>query len=152
LKLWTHFREFPYCKIPWQCVNWEQSCYVSTDGRTDMTNLIVTLRNFVTAFKNYYHEVTNLNGTVTLKWHSYLYMCLICSYYEQNKYVKLFITYAVREQGNNMLRFSKISLWFHTVAFHVILGLDTILFSAVKLNSTLHKSLQTIDHRDAVQE
>ena len=39
-------------KISWNSVQWEPSCPMRTDGRTDMTKLIVAFRNFSTAPKN----------------------------------------------------------------------------------------------------
>jgi len=33
-------------------IQWEPSCSMWTDGRTDMTKLIVAFRNFVNASKN----------------------------------------------------------------------------------------------------
>ena len=40
------------CQISWKSVQWEPSCSVRADGQTDMTKLIVALRNSTNALKN----------------------------------------------------------------------------------------------------
>ena len=45
------FREIFNYQILWKSVEWEPSCSVRTDRRTDMTKLIVAFRNFVKAPK-----------------------------------------------------------------------------------------------------
>jgi hypothetical protein len=45
------FRWILKCQISWKSVQWEPSCSMRTDGRTDMTNLIVAFRNIVNAPK-----------------------------------------------------------------------------------------------------
>jgi hypothetical protein len=46
------FKKILKYKISWKSFQWEQSCSVRTDRRTDMTKLIVALRNFAKAPKN----------------------------------------------------------------------------------------------------
>jgi hypothetical protein len=47
-----HFRKILKYQIPRESVQWETSCSLRTDGRTDMTKLLVALGNFVNAPKN----------------------------------------------------------------------------------------------------
>ena len=46
-----YFREIFKYKISWKSVQREPSCSLRTDGRTDMTKLIVAFRNFTKARK-----------------------------------------------------------------------------------------------------
>ena len=48
----TYFRKTLKHNIPRKSLQWEPSCYMRTDGRTDMTELKVTFRNFADASKN----------------------------------------------------------------------------------------------------
>ena len=48
----TDFRKIPKYEILWKSVQWEQSCRIRRDGRTDMTMLTVAFRNFAKAHKN----------------------------------------------------------------------------------------------------
>jgi hypothetical protein len=48
----TDFPKMMKYKISWNSVQWEPSCSMRTDWRTDMTKLIVALRNFTNALKN----------------------------------------------------------------------------------------------------
>jgi len=45
------FEKSPNIKFAWKSVQWEPSCSIRTDGRTDMTKLIVAFRNFANAPK-----------------------------------------------------------------------------------------------------
>ena len=47
-------RRIPKNQISWKSVQWQPSCSVRTDGRTDMTKLIFALRSFANAPKNDY--------------------------------------------------------------------------------------------------
>jgi hypothetical protein len=47
----TDFGKSSIDKISWNSVQWEPSCSMRTDGRTDMTKLIVAFRNFANAPK-----------------------------------------------------------------------------------------------------
>jgi hypothetical protein len=38
--------------MSWKSIHWEPRCYMWADGRTDMTKLIVTFRNFSNPPKN----------------------------------------------------------------------------------------------------
>jgi hypothetical protein len=53
---WADFRKILKYQISWKSVQWKQSCSMMingrTDGRTDMTKLIVAFRNFANASKN----------------------------------------------------------------------------------------------------
>jgi hypothetical protein len=42
----TDFRKILKYEITWKSVQWEQSCSMLTDGRTDMPKLVVAFRNF----------------------------------------------------------------------------------------------------------
>jgi hypothetical protein len=46
LQLSGHSRNTLKYQISWKSVQWEPSCFMRTDGRTDMMNLIVAFRNF----------------------------------------------------------------------------------------------------------
>ena len=48
----TYFRELLKHNISWKSVQWEPSCSMRTDGRTDMTKLIVAFQNCTNAPKN----------------------------------------------------------------------------------------------------
>ena len=48
----TYFRKTLKHNIPRKSLQWEPSCYMRTDGHTDMTELKVTFRNFADASKN----------------------------------------------------------------------------------------------------
>ena len=48
----TDFRKMLEYQISWNSVRWEPSCSVRTDGRTDMTKLIVAFHDFANAPKN----------------------------------------------------------------------------------------------------
>ena len=41
-----------YFQISWKSVQWEPSCFMRTDGRTDMTKITISFRNFGKASKN----------------------------------------------------------------------------------------------------
>jgi hypothetical protein len=45
----TYFQKILRYRISWKSIPWEPSCSMSTDGRTDMTKLIFTFRNFTNA-------------------------------------------------------------------------------------------------------
>jgi hypothetical protein len=40
----TYFRQILRCKISWKSVQWEQSCSIRTDRRTEMKKLIIFLQ------------------------------------------------------------------------------------------------------------
>ena len=42
----TYFRKLIEYQISWKSVQWEPSCSMRTDGRTDMMKLMVVFRNF----------------------------------------------------------------------------------------------------------
>ena len=42
--------------ISWKSVQWKPSCSVWTDGRTDMTKIIVTIRNSANARKKLFKQ------------------------------------------------------------------------------------------------
>jgi hypothetical protein len=44
-------------QISWKSVQWEQCCSTRTDGRTDMTKLIVPFRNYAIAPKNRWRSI-----------------------------------------------------------------------------------------------
>ena len=48
----TDFQKILIHQILWKSVQWEPSCAMGTDRRTDITKLIVTFRNFANAPKN----------------------------------------------------------------------------------------------------
>ena len=50
----TVFLKILKCQISWKSIQWEPSCSMRTDRRTDMTKLIVLFRNFVNAPTNTY--------------------------------------------------------------------------------------------------
>jgi hypothetical protein len=53
---WIFTKYFPKIleyQIWWKSVQWETSCSIRTDGRTDMTKLIFAFRNFAKAPKNF---------------------------------------------------------------------------------------------------
>ena len=50
----TVFRKMLKYKISCKSAQWAQSCFMRTDGRTDMTKLIVAFRNFANTPKNVY--------------------------------------------------------------------------------------------------
>jgi len=45
------FRKFLKCQISWKSIQWKPKCSMRTNGRTDMTKLIVAFRNFAKASK-----------------------------------------------------------------------------------------------------
>jgi hypothetical protein len=49
----TDFRKILKFRISWKSVQWEPSCSMRTDVRTDLTKLIVAFRSFAKASKNY---------------------------------------------------------------------------------------------------
>jgi hypothetical protein len=48
---YTDFRNIFKCHTSWRSVQWEQNCYMWTDGQRGMTKLIVAFLNFVNAPK-----------------------------------------------------------------------------------------------------
>ena len=43
---WRDFRKIPKYQISWKSIQWEPSCSMRTDRRTDIKKLIVAFRNF----------------------------------------------------------------------------------------------------------
>jgi hypothetical protein len=50
---WQIFEKMVEYQISWKSVQWEPSCSMRTNGRTDMPNLIVAFRNFAKAPANW---------------------------------------------------------------------------------------------------
>jgi len=50
----TDFRKILKCQISWKSIQWEPSFSMRTNGRTDMTKIIVAFHNFANAPKSCY--------------------------------------------------------------------------------------------------
>ena len=80
----TEFREILKYQISWKSVQWESSCYIQTDGRTDRQDLIVAFRNFANASKNQYlnpdvpHKVCQTAGCYCMSYFEYECYTNIC--------------------------------------------------------------------------
>ena len=65
-------KNFKY-QISSKSVQWEANCCMRTDGRTDMTKLIVDFRNFANVPKNEHAEIRHLTLctylTDNFEWH-----------------------------------------------------------------------------------
>ena len=84
---WTYFRKILKYQISWKSVHWETSYSIGrTDGRTDMTNLIVAFHNFANAPKKWRFRrsgmlrravwySTRLSASTTRMLSSYLFVC-----------------------------------------------------------------------------
>jgi hypothetical protein len=65
----AYFRRIFKYQISWKSVQWETSCSMRTDGRTDMTKLRVAFPNFAKASKNYSARRNVAFGVAWLKQH-----------------------------------------------------------------------------------
>jgi hypothetical protein len=62
-KIWLFsavFRKSVKCQISWKSLQWEPSCFMWKDGTTDMTKLIVAIRNFANTPKIIYNFAPRL--------------------------------------------------------------------------------------------
>ena len=59
----TDFRKILKYQIRWKSVPWKPSCSTQTDGRTDMTKLVVDFRNFVKATNKRFLKESRLHLT-----------------------------------------------------------------------------------------
>jgi len=94
MKLDRFFLEILKNQISRKTVQWEPSCSMRTDGRTDMTKLIVAFRNFMKASKNQSvnHQSVKLTNRQTQPYISNVLFFLI----QQDYMFRLFTSAIIR--------------------------------------------------------